>query len=79
MIKIIILIKDISLNSNGTCDIDVKIIVNDGITEMEQSLENIKFISNQEELENAVSAQCQVKLEQDLGFSLKQEDIFVLY
>lgn len=79
MIKIIILIKDISLNSKGTCDIDVKIIVNDGITQLEQTLEDIEFISNQEELEHVVSTRCQSKLENDLGFSLKQEDIFVLY
>jgi len=79
MIKIIVLIKDISLNPKGTCDIDVKIIVNDGVTQLEETLENIDFISNQEELENVVSNQCQIKLEEDLGFSLKQEDIFVLY
>lgn len=79
MIKIIILVKDISLNLNGTFNLDVKIVVNDGITQLDYQFKDIVFISSQIELEETLGQLAKVKLEEDLGFQLNNEDIFILY
>lgn len=79
MTKIIILVKDISLNSNGTFNLDVKIVVNDGITQLDYQFKDMVFISSQTELEETLGQLAKIKLEEDLGFKLNNEDIFILY
>lgn len=79
MIKIIILVKDISLNEDGTFNLFVKIVVNDGCTQLEHTFENIPFISSQDELETTLSNLSKIKLDADLGFNLSNQDIFILY
>ena len=79
MTKIIILVKDISLNSNGTFNLDVKIVVNDGITQLDYQFKDMVFISSQTELEETLGQLAKIKSEEDLGFKLNNEDIFILY
>lgn len=79
MTKIIILVKDIFLNSNRTFNLDVKIVVNDGLTQLDYEFKDIVFISSQIELEETLGQLAKVKLEEDLGFQLNNEDIFILY
>ncbi len=79
MVKIIILVKDISLNENGTFNLEVKIVVNDGITQFDHLFKEIEFISSQSELEEVMGNLAKEKLEKDLGFQLKNEDIVILY